>query len=522
MFEAFRSRFSLRLGAAAIAGMLSVSCAASTAAAASPPAASWPTSPEGWRAAARADIEAAVQITRDNHPGPVDPHNPGFPANLDAARTHALALADRIGDDAGYSAVLQGFNARIKDGHAGMFPRLDKASVPPMRWPGFVTVWRGDGLYVHTSGPGRPAPGSKLRSCDGKPAGQLIRENVFGFGGRPDEAGQWWSKARVVFLDDHNPFVAPPARCIFETGGAASEHVLAWRPLDAEGERWLTASGNAGDARPVGVTEPRKNLFWVSMPTFQPDEAERAAYRGMAADLTARRARWLELDAVVIDLRKNQGGSSDWSYRFAEALWGKARVSAADAAADKGVETWWRASPGNADYVAESAEESAKEGDPEAAARWRRYAAGMRAALAQGKPFYVQQADAAAAPAAPAPALTPASDADGPAFTKPVYVIVPGNCASACLDALDVFTLFPNTVLVGAPSSADSTYMEVRLVELASNRATVIVPNKVYVNRRRANGQFYSPHIEIRDVAWSEPVLLKAVESDLARRGSAR
>jgi hypothetical protein len=516
MFAAFRSRFSLRLGAAAIAGMLSVSCIA---AAASSPAASWPTSPEGWRAAARADIETAVQITRDNHPGPVDPHNPGFSANLEAARTHALALADRIGDAAGYSAVLQGFNARIKDGHAGMFPRLDKSTLQPMRWPGFVTVWRGDGLYVHTSGPGRPAPGSKLRSCDGKPAEQLIRENVFGFGGRPDEAGQWWSKARVVFLDDHNPFVPPPARCIFEAGGTALEHVLAWRELDAEGERWLVASGNAGDARPVGVTEPRKNLFWVSMPTFQPDEAERAAYRTMAADLAARRARWLGLDAVVIDLRKNQGGSSDWSYRFAEALWGKARVSAADAAADKGVETWWRASRGNADYVAESAKEFVEKGDPEGAARWRRYAAGMRAALAQGKPFYVQQADAAAdVQAAPAPATPAAADADGPAFTKPVYVIVPGNCASACLDALDVFTLFPNTTLVGAPSSADSTYMEVRYVELESGRATVVVPNKVYVNRRRANGQFYSPQIAVRDVVWSEPVLLKAVEADLARR----
>jgi hypothetical protein len=64
--------------------------------------------------------------------------------------------------------------------------------------------------------------------------------------------------------------------------------------------------------------------------------------------------------------------------------------------------------------------------------------------------------------------------------------------------------------------------MEVRYVQLDSNRATVIVPNKVYVNRRRANGQFYSPQIEMRDVAWSEPVLLKAVEADLARRGSAR
>jgi len=516
MFEAFRSRCSLRLGAAAIAGVLAMfasSSASSSDSAAS--AASWPTSPAGWRAAARADIETAVQLTRDNHPGPVDPHNPGFSANLDAARAHALALADKVVDAAGYAAALQGFNARIKDGHAGMFPRLDKDSAPTPRWPGFIAVWRGDALYVHSSQSGQPPVGSKLLSCDGKPARQLIVDNVFSFGNRVDEAGQWWLAARRVFIDDRNPFITLPQRCRFEANGKPFEQVLAWQPVD-DGLKMRFAESSWGATRPVGVTEPRKNLFWVSMPTFQPNEAERAAYRTIAADLTAQRARWLGLDAVVIDLRKNQGGSSDWSYRFAEALWGKARVTAADAAADKGVETWWRASPGNADYVAESAAEFVEKGDPEGAARWRRYAAGMRAALAQGKPFYVQQADAAAVQAAPAPVAD--AVADGPAFTKPVYVIVPGNCASACLDALDVFTLFPNTVLVGAPSSADSTYMEVRYVELDSGRATVIVPNKVYVNRKRANGQFYTPQIEVRDVVWSEPVLLKAVEADLAQR----
>ena len=502
MLDAFRSRFSRQLGAAVLAGLLG------NAAAAAP--AILPTTPEGWRAAAQADIDSAVRITRENHPGMLDPHNQGFAANLEAARRHGLALAEKVLDASGYNAAVLGFNARIKDGHAGMFPRLDKSSMPPLRWPGFVTVWRGDGLYVHSAQPGQPAVGSKLRSCDGRPAEQMIREDVFGFGGRVDEAGQWWSKARVVFLDDHNPFVAPARRCVFERAGAAAEYSLTWRPLDAEAERWLAASNNAGDAGPVGVTEPRKNLFWVSMPTFQPDEAERAAYRQMAADIAAQRGRWLALDALVIDLRKNQGGSSSWSYRFAEALWGKARVTAANAAEDAAVEVWWRASPDNTRYVAKMAEQIAREGNPEGGARVGRHAAGMREALAQGKPFYVQKSSPAGTPAAP--------DTDGPPFTKPVYVIVPGNCASACLDALDVFTRFPNTVLVGAPSSADSTYMEVRLAELETGRATVIVPNKVYVNRKRANGEIYTPQIEVREIAWTMPVLLKTVEADLARR----
>ena len=133
----------------------------------------------------------------------------------------------------------------------------------------------------------------------------------------------------------------------------------------------------------------------------------------------------------------------------------------------------------------------------------------MHDAPAAGQPFYVEKRKGDA-PATGAP--------DGAPSTRPVYVVVPGNCASACLDALDVFTRFPNTVLIGAPSSADSTYMEVRIAELESGRASVIVPNKVYVNRKRGNGEIYQPKILVRDVAWSFDTLLRTVEDDLAGR----
>lgn len=487
-----------------VAALVLATCIAGTGAAAPV----LPASPQAWSAAAQADIEAAVQVTRDNHPGAVDPHNPAFLPNLEAARRHGLALAARVVDAPGYVAAVQGFNVRIGDGHAGLYPRLGEADLPPDRWPGFVTVWRGDALYVHSSQAGGPAVGSKLLGCDGKDADRLIRDNVFGFQGRVNEAGQWWLAARRVFRDEHNPFIALPQRCRFERAGKVVEHALAWRTLDAEGERWL-ADANWGAAKGVGVFEPRKNLYWVSMPTFQPNEAERAAYRAMVADIEAQRARWLALDAVVIDLRKNQGGSSDWSQTFAAALWGKARVAQALAAHDAGVEVWWRASPGNTDYVAALADRLASESSADSAAWAKVQAEGMRAALALGRPFYVEKEEPPA-PATGAPI--------GAAFTRPVYVVVPGNCASACLDALDVFTRFPNTVLVGAPSSADSTYMEVRTVELASGLARVIVPNKVYVNRKRANGQVYPAAIEVRDVAWSVDTLLRTVEADLAKR----
>ncbi|MBD8533108.1 MULTISPECIES: S41 family peptidase [unclassified Massilia] len=467
-----------------------------------------PDSPQAWRAAAEADIAAAVQVTRDNHPGARDPYNPGFLANLEAARVHGLALAARVRDAAGYNAALDGFNVRIGDGHAAIRSLVDAAARPPARWPGFVTAWRGDALYVAASPAGQPAVGSKLLGCDGMDARRLIRDNVFSFEGRVQEAGQWWSVAPTLFVDAHNPFVTLPQRCSFEAGGQASEHVLAWREVDAQAKR-LLAESEEGVPRPVGMFAPRPNLVWVSMPSFKPDEAQRAAYRAIYRDIEGQRARWLALDAVVVDLRGNGGGSSAWSLDFARALWGGERVAAARAAYSPRSETWWRASPANTEYMLSAARQLADQGSTEMAAWARSAGEGMRAALARNEDFHVEKKTVAAPAATPAAAAAP--------FTRPVYVVVPGHCASACLDAIDILTRFPNTTLVGAPSSADSTYMDVRRHPLASGLAAMVVPNKMVVNRERDNGQYYEPRLPVRDLVWSVETLLETIEADLAR-----
>ena len=489
--------------------------AAFTAAGACAAAPVLPASPAAWRAAARADIEAAVQVTRENHPGAHDPANPSFPARLDEARRRGLALADGVKDAAGYAAAVEGFTAAIGDGHAGMRVLLDPAALPAPRWPGFVTVWRGDALYVYAAQPGGPAAGSRLLDCDGRQGDALIRENVFAFEGRVKEAGQWWSAAPHLFVDRGNPFLQLPQRCRFTQGAAQTAQAapvvyeLSWRAVDAEGKRWMEES-EYGDVHPVGVTEPRPGLAWVAMPTFHPNEAERAAYRAMARDADENRSRWLALDAVVIDLRRNGGGSSSWSQAFARSLWGRARVDRALGEFSGKSEVWWRASPANVAHVDYMVQVLEQEKRPDDTARARGVATGVHGALARGEYFYVEKkARPAAADAVPDTT---------PPFTRPVYVVVPGDCASACLDALDVFTRFPNTILVGAPSSADSTYMEVRRHPLASGLARVMVPNKMYVERGRANGQFYPAAIEVREVEWSSAALLKTVEADLARR----
>jgi hypothetical protein len=110
------------------------------------------------------------------------------------------------------------------------------------------------------------------------------------------------------------------------------------------------------------------------------------------------------------------------------------------------------------------------------------------------------------------------ADADPAELKTPVYVVVPGQCASACLDAIDTFKLFPNTRLIGAPSSADSTYMEVRNPALPSGMANAIIPMKMYVDRPRGNGVHYEPDILMADFDWSTENFLTKIEAALVTR----
>lgn len=509
----------------ALVGPATAATATEASAAAKPAA---PKTAAAWQRAAIQDINAAWRITLDNHPGTYDPANPGFRKQLDQARRQGLAMAAKVRNSAGYVAAIQSFNVGLGDGHAGAYATLDAGVTPQGRWPGFVTVWRGDALYVHASLAGGPPVGARVVSCDGSAIKALITRNVFAFDGNINQAGDWWVYAQQVFIDEGNPFIRLPRRCEFDTGPGSKplQQTLVWQAQSDQSRQWLKAS-NSGDVLEAGLTEPRPGVFWITMPTFQPNETQRATYRALNQQVSEQRQRFLNAEALVMDLRHNRGGSSAWSLDFAGALWGGGRVERRMNAWHSDVAVWWRASRDNTAFLGEAFDDLTRQGQLETAAWIKAVGTGMQAALVRGDKFYIpaEEHDATSQPtpqpgAAAEPKSDPAADlpTDPPAFTRPVYVIISGTCGSACLDAVDYFTRFPNTRLIGAPSGSDSTYMEVRYQALASGLAKVTIPNKVYVNRPRANGQVYLPDIYLKELVWSQANFLKLVEGDLAAK----
>ncbi len=474
-----------------------------------------PSTPAAWAVAAQADIRAAAVITAENHPGYVDPANKSFKGLLVQAERNGLELAARVTTASGYVAALRRFSNTLQDGHAGAYPTIDSSALPKASWPGFVAVWRGDGAYVYNSTNGGPIRGARIIGCDGESIRKLTLKNVFAFRGRPSEAGNWWVEVRRVFIDNGNPFVALPRVCTFLENGRRVQHNLSWRETDATFNQWRDDSYN-GVTLPVGLTKRATGIVWIAMPNFEPDTAEQASYRSIAQQITAERPAISDATAIVLDLRDNQGGSSVWSKIVADALWGNARrnrLMAARTGSSGAIR--WRTSNGNARHVEALVPKFRDQGLVNLAIEWTAIYQGMDAARQRGEPFFTEASDQ---PAALSSQIT-VPRAELPPVKAPIYVIVPGQCASACLDALDVFTLFENVKLIGAPSSADSTYMDVRSQALPSGLGAVTIPNKVYVGRARGAGFVYRPNIEVRDLDWSTQAFEGAIMSDIAQRG---
>jgi hypothetical protein len=469
--------------------------------------------PIDWRSLAIGDVEAAYQITREQHPGMFDKSNPGFPALLDKARTEALLLAGKTSTAAGFEASLGRFKAVVNDGHAGAYANLPEPHQPKIKWPGFVAAWRGQAMYVYKSALSDLPAGAQILSCDAVDVPSLVRRNVFGFHNGIKVPGEYWSLARRLFVDDGNPFVRLPKNCQFQIKGKRVARTLSWTETPDYYQSWRDGSAN-GERLPIGMVERAPRLFWFALPDFQPDEAGTAAYKKMYADVITSRPQLLAAHAIVLDLRFNNGGSSNWSKMLAENLWGKARVERALKTYFAKTQTWWRPTAGNLDAVKEFIPLLEQQADAASVTLIKQFVPVFEAAVLRGDKFLIE-------PDLPETA-NKGDEAEPLPLTTPVYVIVPGQCASACLDAIDYFKQFPQTRLIGAPSSSDSTYMEVRTQALPSKMAEVIIPMKMYVDRPRGNGVFYTPDILVTDFDWSTANFLKRIQADLNSKPAAK
>lgn len=453
------------------------------------PAAAEPPKDRDWGKALAEDARALHDDIAANHPGPVNTLDPGFAANNDRQLAIALERARTAKTYADYFFPLRIYVSSFNDGHMG-FGAIGETP-NDTRWPGFATVYDGSGaIVVATDEPEAPVPkGARLIGCDGKTAAQYAEATLGTMWGRWMLESQQQRFGPFLFIDEGSNLIPLARQCTFQFGRSKKTVAVEWRPLPIARTIELTRALRSKRPTEFAARTLADGTRWMAIPSFNGTSGSDAAKAlpGMIRELKAERANWAAAPAIVLDLRGNGGGTSEWSRQIAVALWGDAALAALPEGPE--VEVDWRASPANlAEIASFYADQLGSDGFSTEVDNWfRSVIAGLGVAIARKQDLW-RQVEFDKAPEAPKNAAKPAAVAPLPNLAGPVFVLTDGSCGSACLDALDLWTAL-GAIHVGRTTSADTLYMEIRDRKLPSGLTSASIPMKVYRGRPRGSNQ---------------------------------
>ncbi len=431
-----------------------------------------------WAMEASRDLAAMHDVIRDNHPGPVDEQNPGFKKWLEGGLRIPHAQADAIRTEHDYRMTLLTYANGFADYHLDVRFSSSEREV----WPGFLT--RTDSV----GGPSRVvlvdnAPGIEvgdvLVGCGAVSVSEMLEERVLRPRTNPTQpqllilTSPWLT---VVSADDR---AGQTLQCRFRTRMGLHAVPVRWRTIDE-----TTLSSRIAEASGIAIPSLglRKigDVWLISLPSFTWKGPDAARMRALVAVLHDHARELHAARHVVLDLRGNGGGNSQWGEDVASALWGKPLIDAVEASDDGTVD--WRVSTRNRDAIRADAADMLAGSHPEEAVRWNALVREMDQALRAGKPL-MREADT------PQPTIP----SDPSPFVHRVLILTEPHCASACLDFVDLLNRLPGTERVGLPTGADTDYLDLASAPLPSGKASLVYAMKVYRHRTRAANAAYEP-----------------------------
>ena len=445
------------------------------------PLAAQPQSPSerAWNQLAQQDVETALQLIEGNHPGAASElGDRNFQGLLATARANAAKRLPSVKDYGGHAALLNGLANDFRDGHIWSKPLLSQGR---RIWAGIVMARRAGQWVVGAQervGGEPDLRGARLLACDGVDAEAFARVRTGTFYAHPDVEATVASRAFTLLLDDQNPFVGRPVSCRFHSlDGQTVEQRLNWRPVSLRVLESFVGDAFQPARADMGVA-PFAGGQWIGLPTLNNDAAK-------VVDIVRNRRDELRAaPIVVIDLRGNSGGNSQYAAEIARVLVGDDRAAAADRPTSACNGAFWRVSKDNAAALREFASELPADRAPE----WVAQADALERGVAEGQAF---SPDLPACARNDTPAARP-SKLPPSAMTGRLVLVTDRACFSSCLIAADLFRKL-GALHVGEATDMSTRYMEVREIILPSGLRTFSTLQKVALGL----GDFgpYAPHI---------------------------
>lgn len=445
------------------------------------------TYPNHWPSVARTDLDFMYHTLRDNHPGAIDQRNPYFKEWLEKGYAAAGASAQKAASLADAKRVLARYAAGFGDMHLQV---SFSDSARAIQWPGLIVERIGTRYLVAGRAQGwpvsLPAAGAELVSCDGRTADTLMTEDILPAVYNAPTLGAVKNIFAQALFTDAELTPHQYRSCVFADGGAHKRFDMAWRGISRIA--WFEQRGKAIPevSHKSSITQVAPKTYWIHLPQFSPGPDEEKELKA----LIARTASLRDAELLIFDTRGNGGGNSQWGDDVLEGLYGAPYLRYMRAKqGDRGYAEY-RASQANLDYIDSKLPDLKRQFG--AGSDTVRHQAGLvarlRSALASGAPFVRQSPER---PPAALPAAAPV-----PLTRARAVLVTDSDCVSSCLDFADAVRSLPGMQHLGQTTNADTLFMEVRYVDLPSKLGSLVVAQKVYRDRLRANNQPWVPHVE--------------------------
>ena len=448
-----------------------------------------------WRHSAEIDIEAAYQMLLADHPGATPEVGDNvFRATLERSHAVAAARAQQVESYEGYVATLAAFANAFGDKHVRSSPTLQLARPD---WAGVILAKRGDRWVVADEQALSPADsllGARLVSCDGRTPDDWGKQVLGGFRADWSVEAQQEQSAPWLLVNEGNPFVPRPVSCAFDKGGAVRDVRLDWRPISRGSLTLRFAKANNFGAAGYGVRQAGGG-YWIALQGLE-DARAVAVVDAVRAQAAAMR----NAPFVILDLRGNGGGSSEFGRQIAEQLFGQAYVNAKLGAPDAPCGSAWRVSPANLRELEHDRVVLADRG-PEFLKILDNLLAQARDAAKAGKPF-----------SGPVTCPTTAGRASAlaPSFKGRLFLVTDGLCFSSCLEVVDDFRHL-GAVQLGRTTDANTHYAEVSDRPMPSGLSTFSTLMAIDVSEPPRIGPFEPQQVFDGDIADTTAVQAWAI-----------
>jgi hypothetical protein len=421
----------------------------------------------------------------NNHPGAIDSQNPQFKIWLEEGYKTGLLYSKQISNFSGLKTELLKYINGFQDGHIFLNFKIDEKNVS---WAGIIlrsSTQAPKIQYIdHTFSYTGLKTGDELIACDGKSPEEIFRTNILPVKGIKGLNASYRKLVPFLFVDDASVGSKSFQICIFSNHGIQKQIKIQYKNQS----RYLVSEKLNEESGPVnhsfGINKINSSTAWISFPSLGASD-EKGLKKLKQTIAGAKKLR--NFKSIVIDLRGNSGGNSQWGDDLLASIYSSEFFTPMKTKLPEDSSIEYRVSKDNLEYVGKMLAFLKSQVGTESEITTTMNSVQMRMTKALlDKQNFLKESDKLSNDIS--------KQALPPQFAGQLIVLTDYKCFSSCLLFMDeVLSLIPNAIHVGLETDADTAYMEIKPSIIANGVAELMHPIKVKRDQIRQNNQPYFP-----------------------------